>query len=106
VSIQGGEINSDGKLMTTAVGSDGKVLVVVREIPPPVKSEIIATMGSVAIGSVPAPGPAILTNPDITLNPTGTGVMTAAPSGGITTIGDAAQQLSNKTKTTVTGNSN
>jgi len=75
---------------------------VVREIPPPVKSEI-AVMGPAAVGSgpVPAPGPAILKNPDITLNPAGPGVMLPPPSGGIMTVNDAAQQLSSKTKTTI-----
>jgi hypothetical protein len=92
--------------MTTVVGTDGKVQVVVRELPPPVKSEIVVAMGSVGAGPAPAQGPAILKNPDITLNPTGTGIMTAPPSGGISSVNDAAQQLSNKTKTTVIGNSN
>ena len=102
VSIKGAEINSDGKLMLTVVGSDGKLQVVVREIPPPVKSEI-AVLGPAAVGAgpVPAPGPAILQNPDITLNPAGPGVMLPPPSGGIMTVNDAAQQLSSKTKTTI-----
>jgi hypothetical protein len=105
VSIKGAEINSDGKLMLTVVGSDGKLQVVVREIQPPVKSEISTFVGPVGAGPAPAPGPAILKNPDITLNPAGPGLMPPPPSGGIMTVNDAAQQLSSKTKTTINGTS-
>lgn len=104
VTIKGGEINSDGKLMMTVVGSDGKLQVVVRDLPPPIKSNEPLAGNLIGLAPVgPAPLPGIQTNPDITLNPDG-GVLGNAPSGGITNVNDAVQQLSNKTKTTINAN--
>lgn len=84
----GTEINSDGQIMTTVRGADGKLIVVVTEPPPVVKTDA-PNSGT----ATTAPGTA----------PTATATGTAYPnllppkdiSGGVPDVGTAVQQFNN-----------
>ena len=105
VSIKGAEINSDGQLMKTVMGSDGKLQVVVTPMPSPVKSnDPLASNLNIGPGPAHPPLTGLQKNPDITLNPNGSGPMNNSPSGGIMNVNDAVQQFNQKAKTIINVN--
>ena len=105
VSIKGAEINSEGQLMKTVMGSDGKLQVVVLPMPSPVKSDApLASNLNIGPGPAQPPLSGLQKNPDITLNPNGAGLLNNIPSGGVMNVNDAVQQFNQKTKTTINAN--
>lgn len=93
VQLKGKEITSEGTILATVVGANGKTVVVVQAPPSvlkPTAPMVTLIPGSSATPTAPA---GVLTNPDITMNPSGVGVLPPPPSGGVQTVNDAVQQF-------------